>query len=55
MRSVVGTVLELDGVVVIFVAAYAVDVWLAVALAGVALGVAGYAIADPRRAPKPKG
>lgn len=55
MRSVVGTVLELAGIAVIFVAAYAVDVWLAVALGGVALAVAGYAVADPRRPPKPKG
>jgi uncharacterized membrane protein SirB2 len=54
VRSVVGTVLELAGVAVIFVAAFAVNVWLAAALGGVVLVVAGYLIADPRRT-KPKG
>ena len=52
-----GTVLELLGAGVVLGAAWAFEPLLAIAVAGAAMIVAGYVLADPRREPpsKPKG
>lgn len=48
MRSTIGTLLELVGVVAVIAAAWAFDPLLGVALAGAALIAAGYLVADPK-------
>lgn len=54
MRSTIGTLLELVGLVAVIAAAWAFEPLLGVALLGVGLIGAGYAIADPKIG-RPKG